>query len=480
MKTITIVLTSVAASCAVWTASAQTASVRAAEPARRPNVIFILTDQQHAGMLSCAGNPHVKTPAMDSLAAGGARFERAYCGNPVCAPSRMSMMSGVLPSQIGMEDNTGVRLPVPPAVLANTMGQVFRRAGYETAYGGKVHTPMSVPDMGFDVLSRDEREGLADACAEFLRKKHDRPFLLVASFINPHDICYIALRDFAEKTGVRERLLDNARPELQALGEALELPAGVSREDFFARICPPLPANFEIPEGEPDSVLGADPRDFRVHARRNWNAEQWRLHRWAYARLTERVDAEIGRVLAALRETGLEDNTLVVFSSDHGDMDSAHRLEHKSVLYEEATRVPLLVSFKGVTKAGHVDREHLVSTGLDLIPTLCDFAGIPSPPELKGRSVRELAEGRQPKSWRDSLVVESGRARMLRTNRYKYVVHASGTPREQLIDLQKDPGEMKNLASDPARADVLNEHRRLLRIRYQENNETLGEQYVVP
>jgi choline-sulfatase len=312
-----------------------------------------------------------------------------------------------------------------------------------------------------------------------LLKKHDGPFLLVASFINPHDICYMAIRDYAEKTGTPEKLLDNARVELQTLSEALQPPAGASKEDFFARICPPAPANLEIPEGEPESALRADARNFRTYARRNWTTQQWRLHRWAYARLTEKVDAEIGRVLRALRQAGLEENTLVVFSSDHGDMDSAHRLEHKSVLYEEAVRVPLLVSWKGVTKAGLVDREHLVSTGLDLIPTLCDFAGIPSPPPLKGRSVRQLAEGRQPKSWRDSLVVENGRSRMLRTDRYKYIVYASGSPREQLIDLKHDPGEMKNLALDPTRAKVLQQHRRLLKQWRQENDKTLAEEYVV-
>jgi len=451
----------------------------AAEAARRPNILFIITDQQHAGMLSCAGNPYVKTPALDGLATAGARFERAYCANPVCGPSRFSMMTGVLPSRIGMEDNSGMGLKVPPEILSHTLGRVFRKAGYETVYGGKVHTPMNVPAMGFEMLSRNERDGLADACGEFLRKKHDRPFLLVASFINPHDICYMAIRDFSEKTGARQKPLNNARVELETLDEALKLPAGVSRGDFFARLCPPLPANFEVPQGEPEGVLRADSRNFRTYARQNWTAEQWRLHRWAYARLTERVDAEIGRVLAALRESGLEKDTVVVFCSDHGDMDSAHRLEHKSVLYEEAVRVPLLVAWKGVTKAGLVDREHLVSTGLDLIPTLCDFAGIPAPKELSGQSVRALAEGRTPKSWRGCLVVESGRSRLVRTDRTKYIVYQSGSPREQLIDLTQDPGEMKNLASDPACAEVLKEHRWLLKQWYRENRETLGEEYVV-
>lgn len=448
-------------------------------PARRPNIVFIFTDQQHAGMMSCTGNPYVKTPAMDSLAAAGARFERAYCANPVCVPSRFSMMTGVLPSRIGMEDNSGMRLTVPPRILAHTMGRIFRDAGYETAYGGKVHTPMDVAAMGFDQLTKDQRDGLADACADFLRKQHDRPFLLVASFINPHDICYMAIRDFARQTGVRQPVLDNAREEFAALDAALEMPPGVSKEDFFTRLCPPLPANLEIPAGEPAGVVPPGARNFRTYVRQNWTEERWRLHRWAYARLTERVDAEIGRVLAALREAGLEENTLVVFSSDHGDHDSAHRLEHKSTFYEEAARVPLVVTWKGVTKPGLVDSTHLVSTGLDLIPTLCDFAGLPPRPELRGRSLRDLAEGRKPLQWRESLVVESGRGRMVRTDRYKYIVYDSGSPREQLIDLAEDPGEMQNLALDPAAAEVLRGHRQLLKQWYADNNEKLEEKHVV-
>jgi arylsulfatase A-like enzyme len=445
----------------------------------KPNVLFIITDQQHAGMLSCAGNSYVKTPALDSLASSGVRFEKAYCANPVCVPSRFSMMTGVLPSRIGMDDNEGSQLRVPPEILAHTLGRVFRSAGYETAYGGKVHTPMGLGAMGFDLVSRDSREGLADACAEFLRKPHNQPFLLVASFINPHDICYMAIQDFAKKTASHERVLDNARPELEALTEAMKPPAGVSQEEFLTRICPPLPANFEIPQGEPEAVLRADLRNFRSYARQNWSAEQWRLHRWAYARLTERADAQIGRVLAALREAGLEKNTVVVFSSDHGDMDAAHRLEHKSVLYEEAAHVPLLVSWKGVTKAGLVDRQHLVSTGLDLIPTLCDFAGIPAPSGLSGRSVRDLAEGRPTNAWRESLVVESRHSRLLRTDRYKYIVYDSGTPREQFIDLAQDPGEMNNAASEPACSEEIKRHRRLLKEWYHENHENLGEEYIV-
>ncbi|MEI7945427.1 MAG: sulfatase-like hydrolase/transferase [bacterium] len=438
--------------------------------ALKPNILVIMTDQQQAGMMSCAGNATVKTPMMDSLAATGARFELAYCANPVCVPSRVSMLTGVMPSRIGMETNEAFRKgELPRRLLPNSMGQVFSKAGYETVYGGKQHVPMTIEEAGFRNIEKNSGPKLAETCAQFLRQKHDKPFLMVASFINPHDICFMAISD-AKHPGK----IDGPKPLL----DALALPTGMSREDFFAKVCPPLPANYAIPPGEPEALLAADTRDFRTYARNKWTAEQWRLHRWAYARLTERVDTEIGVVLTALRETGLDANTLVVFVSDHGDMDASHRLEHKSVLYDEATRVPFIVSWKGVTKPGLIDREHLISTGLDLIPTLCDFANVPVPSALKGRSVRALAEGRTPPAWREAQVVENGDSRMVRSARYKYIVYASGARREMLVDMKSDPGEMNNLAQDPASSSVLNEHRQLLKTWYQQNNETLDSRYI--
>lgn len=445
----------------------------AAEPktAAQPNILLIITDQQYAGMLSCAGNPYVKTPAMDSLAAAGARFELAYCAAPVCVPSRFSMLTGVLPSRIEMETNEDMKTckkNVSPEILADSMGQIFSKAGYETVYGGKQHVPMTIEATGFRDVEKNAGMKLAETSAEFLRQPHDKPFLLVASFINPHDICLMALSD--EKTPGN---IKGPKP----LIEALKLPLGMTPEYFFSSVCPPLPANYAIPPGEPEAILAADKRSFRTHARNNWNDEQWRMHRWAYAKLTEVVDSEIGMVLAALRETGLDKNTLVVFVSDHGDMDASHRLEHKSVFYEESSRVPLIVSWKGVTMPGLVDKKHLVSTGLDLIPTLCDFAGIPVPPELKGRSVRPLAEGRTSPTWPKTLVAENGDSRMLRSARYKYIVYASGANREMLTDMVKDPGEMKNLALQPEFAPVLKEHRQLLKEWYRQNGETLDPKY---
>ncbi|MBC8229294.1 sulfatase-like hydrolase/transferase [bacterium] len=423
----------------------------------RPNIIFIFTDQQQAGMMSCAGNQYLHTPAMDSLAATGVRFEKAYCTNPVCLPARFSMMTGRMPSELGIRSNdVGGLETVPAGITKQSMGWLLRHAGYDVGYGGKVHLPkgMNPEAMGFDSITTNQREGLSDACLEFVRRERDKPFLLVASFINPHDICYMAINDYQELD--RNRLVN----EMQALDAAMKLPEGVSREDFFAQYCPPLPPNFEPQEQEPEAIrMILEQRLFKKQARETWPDEKWRMHRWAYCRLTEMVDAHIGKVLDAVRESGLEENTLIIFSSDHGDLDSAHRMEHKTALYEEPTRVPLVVTLKGVTPPGFVNNTHLVSNGLDLIPTLCDYAGIETPDDLTGQSFRPLAEGRAPQSWRTHLWLESEFGYMLRSDQYKYILYDAGENREQLIDLEKEPWEMKNFATNPAYREIIEEYR---------------------
>jgi len=450
---------------------------------RRPNLLVIITDQQHAGMLSCTGNRYVRTPGMDRLAAEGVRFELAYAANPVCIPARVSMVTGRMPSYFGMRSNAEGRNQVPPEALQRTMGRIFREAGYETVYGGKTHwlRGMTPASIGFEPLTGKQREGLADACVRFLEGTREKPFLLVASFINPHDICYMAIDDHTRSKG-GPVMYPSSRVERERLAQALQRPAGVSSEEFFAKHCPPLPENFEVPALEPPCVTEAylKARTFREYARDQWSEERWREHRWAYCRLTEMVDAHVAKVLDALERAGLEDETVVLFTSDHGDLDAAHRLEHKSIPYEEAARVPLLIRYPGEAKSGLVDTTHLVSVGLDLIPTLCDYARIDPPAELRGRSLRPLTRRQAVADWRDDVVVETKAGRMLRTSRYKYIVYERGKGREQLIDMVEDPGEMGNLAEDPAHRSVLTDHRQRLRRWVQETGDRIALPYLVP
>ncbi|MBN1674786.1 MAG: sulfatase-like hydrolase/transferase [Kiritimatiellae bacterium] len=433
-------------------------------PDARPNILFIMTDQQSATMLSCAGNRWLATPALDALCAGGLRFECAYATNPVCVPSRFSLQTGRMPSAIGMTHNESP-VTVPDWMLARTLGRTLQDAGYHTAYAGKTHLPRPLESRvrgdDYAFLTGNARDGCADACVEFLKRAHRAPWFLFASFVNPHDVCHMAINAHAAATGGKghgnfdsascEAVLDRAR----ATGDL---------DAFVQQYAPPLPPNFEIPAREPDAVAGTylAARAFRRFAREHWTETDWRLHRWLYCRLTERVDAKIGRVLAQLRESGLEESTLVVFTSDHGDHDAAHRLEHKSIPYEEAARVPFIMRLPGAIPAGEVEAEHLVSNGLDLLPTLCDYAGTAVPDGLPGASLRPLAERRPVWEWRERLAVESQFGQMLRSRHHKYFVYDSGENREMLVDLRSDPGETANLAARPEYSAELDRHRELL------------------
>lgn len=416
----------------------------------RPNILLILTDQQNARMLSCAGNPYLRTPAMDSIAERGARFERAYCMNPMCVPSRFSLFTGRRGSDIGLVNNAAALVDeIPSPIRENAMGWQLRRAGYQTAYGGKTHFPLGLTpeDLGFEAISRADRDRLVDDCAEFLARDHNRPFLLVASFINPHDICHMAIRDFAE-TPLERRLSQPDRIELKELDAALALPSGMTRQEFFAEVCPPLPQNFEIPPDEAEAIRLMQARSpFKRKARQRYSEQDWRRHRWAYARLTERVDGQIGRLLAALLDNNLGDETVVIFTSDHGDMDASHRMEHKTAFYEEAARVPLLMAAPGMPGAV-VDSEHVVSNGLDLLPTLCDLAGIEPAGALEGRSLLPLLARASPAGWREDTPVESELGQMVVSGRQKYIRYYQGENGEQFVDLDEDPGEMRNAIDD--------------------------------
>ena len=420
----------------------------------RPNVIYVFTDQQFAGAMSCVGNRDLRTPAMDSLAETGKRFIRAYCTHPLCSPSRASMLTGRMPHEVGV---TGNNKEIASAFREQELGWLFRRAGYDCAYAGKWHLPdynEPAEGHGFEILCNLNDRLVAQKGAEFIQRKRDKPFLLVAALHEPHGICSLKYQERP-----LELKIFSSRP-----GDTVEQ---------FTQLCPPVPDNFVVPTGEP-AFVGM--YRLRYHGKKgpgtkDWKEDQWRHYLWAYYRLIEGVDQHLGQLLAALRESGQVEDTLVIFSSDHGDGAAAHRWTGKELFYEESIRIPLLISYPGCEKAGEVDEAHLVSIGLDLLPTVCDYAGIALPANLKGRSLRPLVEGRHVNDWREALVIQSRHGRAIVTNRYKYAIYASGTDPEQLIDLQADPGEMANLARDPGSRAVLDEHRDLLRRWCRENGD---------
>ena len=209
--------------------------LQAAQGKRRPNVLIITTDQQRVDAMSALGNKWVKTPNMDSLAANGVYFTNSYCPFPLCSPSRASLHTSRMPHEIGVDRNS-----VPVDAKIPLSGQVFREAGYDTGYAGKWHCPEVYPTevfAGYEALNTTTRQGklaqavdeaTMNAAVEFIRRKHEKPFLAVASFINPHDICLPA---------------GETSPILDEVWKRYEPPVGTD--------LPPLPSNFAATENAP-------------------------------------------------------------------------------------------------------------------------------------------------------------------------------------------------------------------------------------
>jgi arylsulfatase A-like enzyme len=414
----------------------------------RPNILYVFTDQQSAQALSCAGNPDLHTPNLDALAGRGVRFANAFCAEPICSPARASMLTGRMPSTAGVPENN---LSIDPALRRDELGNLLKRAGYDCGYAGKWHlSPYTIDDPadhGFDWSAPFGDAALTENCLEFLSAKRDKPFFLIASYDNPHNIC--------------EWHRDQ------------NLPWGNLPDPDLAD-CPNLPANYHAAPYEPEVLRLIQQTSPGCYGGGRFTPDRWRKFRWAYNRLVEKVDAQIGALLKGLDQLGLTENTLVVFSSDHGDGEGHHRWNNKQVLFEESIRVPLILALPGRFDQGLV-RDELVSNGLDLLPTLCDVAGAEMPDDLPGSSLVTVLEGDGQDPWRDELPIEAcvfegglspnrrPLGRCLRGLRYKYVCYSWGAYREQLHDIRADPGEMVNLAVEKRYDPLIRQFRRKLR-----------------
>jgi arylsulfatase A-like enzyme len=427
----------------------------------RTNLLFIQCDQLSASALGAAGCPYVHTPHLDRLAASSFNFHNTSCAFPKCVPSRTAWTYGRMPHQLflpGTELDYDARPGDPargvrPEFARQSLGHWFSSAGYRAAFAGKWHVGQWGPteslrpehDSGFEILGPLHDPGTTAACARFLaaHPPADRPFLLVASYDNPHNIC-----EYSAGTPLPWGPLPPAPP-----------PSAL----------PPFPGNFHAAPHEPAAVRQ---RRREVAQRLDYTPEDWRRYRWAYHRLVEKLDAEVGALLDALAASPHAATTAVVFTSDHGDMQGAHGLADKDALYEEAVRVPFFLRLPAAhaQAASPAATDQLVNNALDLFPTLCDLAGIAQPPGLPGRSLVPRAPADAPAyPPRPYIAAElkyrfgGGEARMIRTPRFKYVCHDRGPLREQLFDLRADPRETENLADCAVFASVLAEHRAHLR-----------------
>ena len=443
----------------------------------RSNVVYIMTDQQSHYMISAitnsldpaspyANNHYFKTPNLDRLVKSGYTFSNCYAAHPVSTPSRFALLTGESPNAHGITGNFSPKGENGEKIktLASTraMGTLFKNAGYQTFYGGKSHLPWSDgisgsggkelisqrPSLyGFDnFITDDEREELAEKGAEFFSTyKGKEPFLLFLSFINPHDICNAAVF-FATKKEEREKtnqveiyreIYRSMDPTLFEGDQLADFPANMDTTDRF-------------PIKNTESKIT--------------NPSQVKPLRWLYYRLVEKVDSEIGIVLDALEKSPYKDNTIIVFTSDHGEMSGSHGIRGKNKPYEECQKVPMIFVGKGVKK-GVIDNTTPVCNGWDMLPTLLDMADLEKPKELKGLSLYKNMTTGEPVN-RKILYYETFNSYgVLESGKYKYTRFVPSNAveledgNETLFDLEKDPGELHNLVFDPLSATKLNELR---------------------
>jgi choline-sulfatase len=393
---------------------------------RPPNLLFMHLDQHHWEAVSAFGCTQVQTPHIDRLAAQGTSFSLSYSANPVCCPARACWYTGRASSENGvvMNDQWPIASEMPD------LGQWFSARNYDAVYAGKWHVTGRPFTRSFRVLTPgsgvgEVTDGAVSRAAEgFLRSRQpgSKPFFLNIGFLQPHDCCYWV---FEHGGGT-------------ALTRFGPPPADL----------PPLPLNHGYDPSEPEPLRR---RRGEKKPRSEWSPDHWRWYLWNYYRMVEMADAEVGRVLDALEDSGLAQDTLVLLTSDHGEGLGRHGMTSKMFLYDEAARVPFIASCPGRIQSGVRDMRHLVS-GLDVASTLCDFAGVENLPKARGLSLRPLLEGRAETPWREFLVSETFRTgRMVRTPEYKYIAY-SGDPVTQLFDMRSDPGELKNLAAEATKA----------------------------
>jgi len=441
---------------------------------KKPNIVVILTDQQHGGMLSVAGNPYLKTPAMDELAVNGIRFEKAYCTSPVCGPARSSIITGLMPHQTGVEWNG--------QAVKNTIsssGRIFRENGYETVWAGKWHLPESYvyknsethksiqdytvlpfwdPNEKHFGLGSKTDPPLTNSVVSFLEDYNQvKPLFLTISYHNPHDINMYPRKD--GWTSKNDSLL-----EIRYFGHKTKLAPIIGQDPHFIDSLPPLPHNHDIEKNEPKFITEKriNHKEYGVEtmfANREFDSIEWQGYLNAYHKLTEMVDAEIAKVLLSLKENGYWDNTLIVFTSDHGDGAAAHKWAAKLSFYEESSTIPMIVSCPEMRGKGMVNFENTVSQ-IDILPTILDYANIDDLENLPGNSLLPMTQNGMTK-WRDYTVVEladfvkdkSRKGRMIRFGPYKYSIYSTGE--EQLFHLGNDPGETQNLSNEVLLASVV-------------------------
>ena len=445
----------------------------------RPNLLYIFTDQQRADTLACYGNHQIETPALNGLAEDSFVFENAYVSQPVCSPARATMLTGLWPHTAGVPscnvplaaDKPTIAEMLPPEYDTAFMGkwhlgdEIFPQHGFKTwvgtedqyrrGYSGtdrltevsdyhhflvdKGHTP-DIELLGQRVFSRHYAASLPEDCtkawylgdraADYIRRQGDDPFALCVSYLEPHPPHTGPLNDYYD---------------LDSLPTG---PAFMEQPPFDAPLLVRLMAAFYM-QSENYGL------DLRTEA--GWRALMARY--WGNVTL---VDRSVGRILKALEESGKADDTIVVFTSDHGELMGDHGILGKTLMYEESIKVPMLLRAPMLDHASR--RIGGRFSHIDLVPTLLELMDVPAPEALQGRSRVPVLQGREHLDNDDVFVEWSGddghaRAGLGEAEPNQSMVHQNrtivtaegwklnlyGKGQGELYDLHSDPCELENL-----------------------------------
>jgi len=440
-------LTSTAASSLAPLLPAQTG-----RGAQRPNVLFLIADDMNTD-LACYGLPAVKTPHLDRLAAGGVRFNRAYCQYPLCNPSRTSFLSGLRPETSQVFDQTTVLRQRDAKV--EFLPDFFRRHGYFAAGAGKVFHHGKPNAVGFDAWEGAETANQGEAAA---RKRRYAP----GGSRTP---------DWAILDGGEETMTD-ALAARAVIGWMEECSA--ERKPFFLVAGfwkPHLP--WAVPKAYFDLYPKVEVRDEpaiqgipKVALITELGASRPPEPRWqavaAYRAATSFMDAQAGKILGALDRLNLRESTIVVMIGDNGFHLGVHRLWSKHTLFERATRVPMIIAAPGIQGGGMCSR---TTELLDIYPTLAALTGLSAPAHLQGASLAPLLR-RPDAKWdrpaRSVVQREGVFGRAVRTERWRYVEWNGGKEGAELYDHKNDGGEYENLAANSAQAGTVRTLREML------------------
>ena len=475
-------------------------------PGQRPNIIFLLADDQQAGTLSAQGHPFLKTPNLDRLAQEGAQFNNAFTVQPICAPSRFAILSGQY------ERTNGLGFSSPYAVTeeqwTNTYPALLRAAGYYTGFIGKFgvefYTFRGKTDQKFDywrahdgwlsffpkkdnpdkntiksyldARSSISTEIMSEYIDGFLASlPQGQPFNLSVSFSAPHSSITSSMyldadtsactsdqcRKMGQPANKNPRIADHPVYGELYRDESIPIPADLDKDPYYYL---------------PRHVIGHEKRKhwYSYLYDKQTNQE----HSVRYFQTITGIDKAIGRLFERLEEKGLASNTIIVFASDHGLITGEYGVGGKALLYDLAARIPLIIY--DPRRRDSFTTDALVTT-TDIAPTLLSYASVRIPETMQGRKLQTLMDDPDPE-WRDAIFLESltttedhTMSEAVRTRDWKYIRYfenskcpyeeadlkfAEQTPVfEQLFDLRNDPDEQVNLVDDPAALEKLNEFR---------------------